>query len=88
MRRKNFLKLTNKRKDQVIVYGIKRGWKWGTLYKYYKQPTWCSYKGALHGELGCWSLMGWGMETKKDLYIRKCNSCELSNYYINNGILN
>ena len=87
MRRRNFLKLTNKRKAQIIAYGVKRKWNWNKLSKYYKGPSWCSCTTPLNGEMGCFSLVGLGNETRKGLYRRKCNSCELSKYYIDKETL-
>lgn len=80
MSRPNFLKLSKKRKAAIIAYGTRRHWRWIDLAKHYRQPTWCNYHEALSGMMGCWSLVGMGGETK-DLYKRRCNTCDLSDYF-------
>ena len=80
MKRKNFYRLSNKRKAEVFQYGMKRRWNWKHLYKHYKQPPWCFYPDALSGEMGCWTLIGKGNETKGRRN-DKCNTCPESKYF-------
>lgn len=85
MRGKNFLRLTLKRKEEVITYALKRRWSWKKFERYYKQPPWCNYPDALRFGMGCWSLVGYGSETNK-WHKDKCPNCELSNHYINREV--
>lgn len=40
-----------------------------------RQPTWCTYPGALRGVMGCWSLMDtWGR--RKEISHRFCADCD------------
>ena len=80
MRRKNFYRLSNKRKLAVFQYAVLRRWSWKRLYKYYKQPSWCNYPEALHGKMGCWTLVGIGAETRGRCN-DKCKTCSESDYY-------
>ena len=75
MRQRNFLRLSNRQKQRVLEYGTKRGWSWRKLTKRYKQPSWCTYPNAMYGKFGCWSLLGFGDETK-DMYKNKCQGCD------------
>ena len=75
MKGKNFLRLANKRKEAVMKYGESRGWTWKDFYRHYKQPPWCHHTDALCATMGCWSLCGYGPETKK-WWRTKCGSCD------------
>lgn len=47
----------------------------GEMQKQYQQPPWCSYPGALDGEMGCRSLMDLDGLRKK-ISPRFCRSCD------------
>jgi hypothetical protein len=45
---------------------------WTECAERYPQPSWCSYPGAVMGEIGCWSLMDFRISGPDS-----CSSCEL-----------
>lgn len=48
------------------------GKTWGDVMREYEQPSWCTYNGALEGQMGCWSLISFKIKDKDS-----CKGCEL-----------
>jgi len=40
----------------------------------YKQPDWCTYRNALQGGMGCWSLLLGDVAKKGEEFCRTCDT--------------
>lgn len=63
-----FHKISDERWEELKAQGI----TWGELGKLHPAPKWCEYPGATEGVMGCWSLTGRHIKSKRD-----CHGCEL-----------
>jgi len=67
---KPFHKLTY----QEFLWLVKEKATWQEIEKDFPQPLWCSYHGALHGQMGCWSLVTF--ENYKITHEFQCLRCD------------
>ena len=65
---KYFHELTAKEFSDIVKTKI----KWDKCAELYPQPEWCNYPDATRGLMGCWSLTGHLIHSRKD-----CRKCDL-----------
>lgn len=57
-------------KEEFLEY-LKNDMTWGQIANKHPQPPWCGMFGAVAGDMGCWGLMYYKIETSES-----CDGCQ------------